>query len=111
MRAGGSALFPRGQPLLRKMPVVVGRVVELPELLIAQLFIEAACLKAERVEPCRVTASLAGANFRSIHQLAPDASTAPRSPSDTQRYLTATRNRFHPPARRQSARRLGRKWR
>ena len=58
------------------MPVVVGRVVELPELLIAQLFIEAACLKAERVEPCRVTATLAGADFRSIHQLAPHASTA-----------------------------------
>src|SRR5580693_977460 len=76
MRAGGSALFPRGQPLLHKMPVVVGRVVEPPELLIAQLFIEAACLKAERIEPCRVTATLAGADFRPIHQLAPDASTA-----------------------------------
>ena len=76
MRAGGSALFPRGQPLLHKMPVVVGWVVEPPELLTAQLFIEAACLKAERVEPCRVTATLAGADFRSIHQLAPDASTA-----------------------------------
>src|ERR1700755_1305148 len=77
MRAGGSTLFPRGQPLLHKMRVVVGSVLEPPKLLIAQLFIEAACLKAERVEPCRVTATLAGADFRSIHQLAPDASTAP----------------------------------
>ena len=76
MRAAGSALFPRGQPLLHKMPVVVGWVVEPPDHLIAQLFIEAACLKAERVEPCRVTASLAGADFRSIHQLVPDVSTA-----------------------------------
>src|ERR1700756_5424910 len=76
MRAGGSTLFPRGQPLLHKMPVVIGSVVEPPKLLIAQLFIEAACLKAERVEPCRVTAALAGADFRSIHQLAPDASAA-----------------------------------
>ena len=43
----------------------------------------------------RVTATLAGADFRSIHQLAP--TPRPRGPSDTQRYLLlrlAVRNKI-----------------
>jgi hypothetical protein len=79
-----SALARRVSPLLfrwdqsfpHEMPVVVGRVVETPKLLIPQPFIKPLCLKAERVQPCRMTAALAGADFRLIHQLAPDAPAA-----------------------------------
>ena len=62
-------------PYPHEIPVVAGRVVEPHELLIPQL-VEAARLKAERFQPCRVTAALAGADFCSIHQLAFDAPAA-----------------------------------
>src|SRR6202035_5869397 len=66
----------RGQPLAHEMPVVIGRVVEPPELLVTQLFVETGRLKTKRVQPCRVTAALAGKDFRSGHQLAPDTAAA-----------------------------------
>src|SRR6516164_5972493 len=69
-------LLGRGQPLAQEMPVVVGRIVKPTELLITELFIEATCLKTERVQPRRVAAELSGAGFCASHQLAPNAAAA-----------------------------------
>jgi len=52
------------------MPLVVGRVVEPPELLVAELLVKTWRLKAERVEPGGVTAALSRAGFDLSHQLA-----------------------------------------
>src|SRR5215472_2795278 len=64
----GSALLRWAQPLTQKVPLVIRRVVEASKLLITQLFVEAACLKAERVQPCRVAAPLDGKGLRPTHQ-------------------------------------------
>ena len=58
------------------MPVMVRRVVELSELFVTQLFVKAGRLKAERVQPCRVTAALQSARFGLSHQRTPDAAAA-----------------------------------
>ena len=58
------------------MPLVVRRIVEPSELLIAELLVEAGRLKAERVDPGGMTAAIARAGFRSSHQLASDAAPA-----------------------------------
>jgi len=60
-------LLGRGQPLAQEMPVVVGRVVKPAELFVTELLIEASCLKTEGIEPCRVAAALASADFRPGH--------------------------------------------
>src|SRR6516164_1594400 len=53
-----------------------GRVIERAKLLITQLLIEAKRLKAERIEPDRVTAAFNRARFRLSHQLTPEAAAA-----------------------------------
>ena len=60
----------------RKMLVMAGRIVEPTELLVAELFIEAWCLKTKRVQPRRVAAKLSGAGLRASHQFAPNAAAA-----------------------------------
>jgi hypothetical protein len=65
----------RAQPLSQEMPLVVRRIVEPSELLVAELLVEAGRLKAERVDPGGVTAAVARLGFRPGHQLAAD--TAP----------------------------------
>jgi hypothetical protein len=54
------------------MPLVVRRVVEPSELLVAKLLVETGRLKAERVEPGGVSAAVARTGFRPRHQLASD---------------------------------------
>jgi hypothetical protein len=58
------------------MPLVVRRVVEPSELLVAELLVEAGRLKAECVDPSGVTAAVARAGFRPNHELAVDPATA-----------------------------------
>src|SRR5439155_19788005 len=55
---------------------VVRRVIEPSKFLVAELLVETGRLKAERVEPSRVTAAVARAGFCPSHQLAPDAAAA-----------------------------------
>src|SRR6516164_3958568 len=60
------------------MPGVTGRVIESSELLVTELFVEPARLKAKRVKPRRVTAAVSRKGFRASHQFAPDPAAAQR---------------------------------
>ena len=58
------------------MPLMQGRVIERTKFLITQLLIEATRLKAERIQPSRVTAAFNRARFGLSHQLTPDTAAA-----------------------------------
>jgi hypothetical protein len=69
-------LFRRDQSLSHEVAIVSRWVIEASEFLVAEFLVKAAGLKAERVQPCRVAAALAGSDFRRGHQFPSHASAA-----------------------------------